>query len=152
MNIKISLAILIAVVFVVLASVCYVTAKEEPISDNSVMVIQQDAYTQIYGDTIASLLEDPYYKDEKKVIVKNNESSLEIKYSPKAQILLHENNESPDVLMDLLMKSNAKVKIEFGKDNETISVIMKKNDNGYVDCPSLILAELVQRKYEKEHR
>ena len=90
MNIKISLAILIAVIFFVLGSVCYLTAKEEPISDNSVMVIQQDAYTQIHGDTIASLLDDPYYKYEKKVIVKNNETSLEIKYNPKSQVLLHE--------------------------------------------------------------
>lgn len=152
MNIKISLAILIAVIFFVLGSVCYLTAKEEPISDNSVMVIQQDAYTQIHGDTIASLLDDPYYKYEKKVIVKNNETSLEIKYNPKSQVLLHENNESPDALMDLLMNSNAKVKIEFSKNNETVTVTMKKDDDGFVDCPSLILSELVQRRYEKKHR
>lgn len=136
------------VVFVILASYVFLHNKPMEIAkeDKEYPILPaQELFVPIHADTLDVYLKTYFNRGGLKT--DNKSSKFVIEYTPNAFILLHANNNKMKEAREVL--ENAQVKgFSIQKSKETVKIVMKKNGD-YVDCPALIVAEILRKLNEQ---
>lgn len=104
-----------------------------------------ELFVPIHADSLDIYIKQYYYRSNLKT--NNQRSQYTIEYNPNAFILLHANNNKMKEARRTLESADIKgFSVKYSKDIVRISM---RKDGNYVDCPALIVAEILRKMNEQ---
>lgn len=137
--------------FVILLTLIIIAAMEvrspEPTKDESKLptLPAEELFVPIQADTLDLYLKR--YFDRGELKSKKSRNQYTVEYNTNALILLHANNNT----MTEARKTFETAKVEdfsISYKDKKVKIVMRKHD-GYVDCPALIVAEILRKMNEQ---
>ncbi len=131
-------------VLLLLAIIAVITVREHKTTTNNsqaVLIPAAQLFVPIQVDTLNTYLK--LYFDRGGLVTSKKDHQFVIEYNPQAFILLHANNNKMTEARKYL--ENAQLSdFSIKYNNDKVKIIMRR-DGDYVDCPALIVAEILRK-------